>query len=138
MSELVESDAVHGYLHRPDGDAVAALAFTHGAGGNVESRLLVALADELSKRGVAVLRYEKRTRLHAAKMDLANATVEDETIADVPVQVADDDVASVEFREESFDKVEGSLNKTGEEQIGKVDVPRWEAETLASRHNMGI
>ncbi|NLG55822.1 MAG: alpha/beta hydrolase [Rhodococcus sp.] len=57
MSELVESDAVHGYLHRPDGDAVAALAFTHGAGGNVESRLLVALADELSTRGVAVLRY---------------------------------------------------------------------------------
>ncbi|NLG62332.1 MAG: alpha/beta hydrolase [Candidatus Cloacimonetes bacterium] len=71
------------------GGPVPVVVLVHGSGpndhdGTVGSRKpLKDLAWGLASRGVAVLRYEKRTRLHAAKMDLANATVEDETIADV-------------------------------------------------------
>ena len=45
---------MRGFLHPADGDS--ALVLTHGAGGNVDSRLLVALAEALAKTGVSVLR----------------------------------------------------------------------------------
>jgi uncharacterized protein len=49
---------VTGYLHRPEGRAIAGLVLTHGAGANCESPLLIKLADALSARYVAVLRYD--------------------------------------------------------------------------------
>ena len=45
---------MRGFLHPADGDS--ALVLTHGAGGNVDSRLLIALAEALAKTGVSVLR----------------------------------------------------------------------------------
>jgi len=82
----------------------------------------------------------KKIQRRLMQIDTSGEIRDPEKVVDLKTykRCSNDDVASVEFREESFDKVEGSLNKTGEEQIGKVDVPRWEAETLASRHNMGI
>ena len=49
-----EGPAVRGFLHDADGDS--ALVLTHGAGGNADSRLLVALAAALAESGVSVLR----------------------------------------------------------------------------------
>ena len=49
-----EGPAVRGFLHAADGDS--ALVLTHGAGGNADSRLLVALAEAFAESGVSVLR----------------------------------------------------------------------------------
>ena len=49
-----EGPAVRGFLHAADGDT--ALVLTHGAGGNADSRLLVALAAAFAESGVSVLR----------------------------------------------------------------------------------
>lgn len=46
------------------------------------------LAWGLATRGVGVLRYEKRTRVHAAQMDLKAVTVEHETVADALLALA--------------------------------------------------
>jgi uncharacterized protein len=54
----VSEGDVTGYLHRPEGKAVAGLVLTHGAGANCGSPLLTKLADALSARDVAVLRYD--------------------------------------------------------------------------------
>jgi predicted alpha/beta-hydrolase family hydrolase len=51
-------EVVRGYLHEATGDPVAALVLTHGAGGNANGAVLVALAGELAAHGVAVLRYD--------------------------------------------------------------------------------
>ncbi|MFC4603385.1 alpha/beta family hydrolase [Rhodococcus kronopolitis] len=58
MSELFERDGVHGHLHRPDGEPVAALLLAHGAGGNCEAPLLRRAGDEFADRGLLVLRYD--------------------------------------------------------------------------------
>ena len=49
---------VRGFLHRPDGNAIAALVLTHGAGSNCGAPLLVAVADAFASGGVAVLRCD--------------------------------------------------------------------------------
>lgn len=49
-----QGPAVSGFFHAADGDS--ALVLTHGAGGNADSRLLVALAEALAESGVSVLR----------------------------------------------------------------------------------
>lgn len=56
--EAGEGVAVRGTLHAPAGDAFDGLVLTHGAGSSSESPLLVALADTLAIRGVAVLRCD--------------------------------------------------------------------------------
>ncbi|HEU5208876.1 MAG TPA: alpha/beta fold hydrolase, partial [Longimicrobiales bacterium] len=67
---------------------VPVVVLVHGSGPNDRDgtvgvkKPLRDLAWGLASRGVAVLRYEKRTRVHAARMDLANPTIEEETIAD--------------------------------------------------------
>src|SRR5262245_649195 len=53
-----DGPAVRGTLHAPTGTAVAGLVLTHGAGSSSDSPLLVALADALATRGVAVLRCD--------------------------------------------------------------------------------
>ncbi|HJT69837.1 MAG TPA: alpha/beta family hydrolase [Terriglobales bacterium] len=50
--------AVRGYLHRPDSPSGDALALTHGAGGNAQSGLLVAIAEAFAAAGIAVLRCD--------------------------------------------------------------------------------
>ena len=60
-----EEPAVRGFLHAAAGDS--ALVLTHGAGGNADSRLLVALAETLAENGVSALRCnmpfrQKRTK----------------------------------------------------------------------------
>lgn len=50
--------AVRGFLHRPAKAIGDALALTHGAGGNCNGPLLVALAEAFAAAGVTVLRYD--------------------------------------------------------------------------------
>lgn len=53
----IDTDGVQGYLHRPAGDPVGALALTHGAGGDCDAKLLQAMAAGFAARGLLVLRY---------------------------------------------------------------------------------
>jgi uncharacterized protein len=50
--------AVRGMLHAPAGPAEAGLVLTHGAGSSCDNPLLVALAEALAARGLAVLRCD--------------------------------------------------------------------------------
>jgi predicted alpha/beta-hydrolase family hydrolase len=50
--------AVHGFLHRPPQSPRDALVLTHGAGGNAQSALLIALAEAFAGAGFAVLRCD--------------------------------------------------------------------------------
>jgi predicted alpha/beta-hydrolase family hydrolase len=54
----LEAPGVRGWVHRPQGNPVAAVALTHGAGSNCEAPLTVALARALAGAGYAVLRYD--------------------------------------------------------------------------------
>src|SRR3954468_14944274 len=53
-----ETPAVRGFLHRPAGPTGDALVLTHGAGGNCNAPLLVALAEEFAEAGWTVLRCD--------------------------------------------------------------------------------
>jgi predicted alpha/beta-hydrolase family hydrolase len=50
--------AVRGFLHRPAKPCGDALVLTHGAGGNANAPLLVALADAFAETGLTVLRCD--------------------------------------------------------------------------------
>lgn len=54
----IEQQGVRGWLHLPDGASTAALGLTHGAGGNCDAALLVAVAEAFAASGWAVLRYD--------------------------------------------------------------------------------
>jgi predicted alpha/beta-hydrolase family hydrolase len=49
---------VRGFLHRPDSPSGDSLILTHGAGGNAQMALLVALAEAFAGAGFAVLRCD--------------------------------------------------------------------------------
>ena len=49
--------SVRGALHQPDGEAAGGVVITHGAGGNFEMPLLVAVAEAFETAGFVVLRY---------------------------------------------------------------------------------
>src|SRR5579872_4379495 len=49
---------VRGFLHKPERAAVGSLVLTHGAGGNANMALLVALAEAFAGAGFAVLRCD--------------------------------------------------------------------------------
>ncbi|GGC69991.1 alpha/beta fold hydrolase [Hoyosella rhizosphaerae] len=72
-------------------DAVAALALTHGAGGNRDSALLVALAEGLARRRVSVLRYNLPFRVlrNQGPPNRAHAQHDREGIADAVTHLAD-------------------------------------------------
>src|SRR4051812_5995715 len=53
-----EKPGISGVLHRPDGASEAGLVLTHGAGGNRDAPLLVAVAEAFSAAGVSVLRCD--------------------------------------------------------------------------------
>jgi uncharacterized protein len=50
--------AVAGEAHRPDGTPRGVVALTHGAGGNRDSPMLVAVCDEWARRGWLAVRYD--------------------------------------------------------------------------------
>jgi predicted alpha/beta-hydrolase family hydrolase len=54
----IEKSRVRGFLHAAQGSKAAGLVLTHGAGGNCNAPLLVALAGAFSKAGVSVLRCD--------------------------------------------------------------------------------
>jgi predicted alpha/beta-hydrolase family hydrolase len=55
---------VNGFLHRPDSPSGDGLVLTHGAGGNAQSGLLVALAEAFAGAGFTVLRCDLLFRQH--------------------------------------------------------------------------
>jgi uncharacterized protein len=52
------------------------------------TKVFLDLAEGLSSRGIAVLRYEKRTRQYATKMSSTSYTIDDETVHDAVEAVA--------------------------------------------------
>ncbi|MDA0205107.1 MAG: alpha/beta fold hydrolase [Acidobacteria bacterium] len=56
--DFSEPPAVRGWLHQPANRAKAGIVLTHGAGGNCESPLLIALCDVFAENGVAALRCD--------------------------------------------------------------------------------
>ena len=54
--EAFEAENVHGYLHKAIGGVDDGMVLTHGAGGNCESPLLVAISEAFQNAGVTVLR----------------------------------------------------------------------------------
>jgi hypothetical protein len=54
----------------------------------IGSKVFRDLAEGLSSRGIAVLRYEKRTRQYAAKISSTSYTIDDETVHDAAEAVA--------------------------------------------------
>ena len=54
--EAFEAENVHGYLHKAIGRVGDGMVLTHGAGGNCESPLLVAISEAFQNNGVTVLR----------------------------------------------------------------------------------
>ena len=78
-----------GSLSRPVGAASApAVVLVHGSGPNDRDETVAAnkpfkdLAGGLASKGIAVLRYDKRTKVHTERIP-ENATVKEETIDDV-------------------------------------------------------
>jgi uncharacterized protein len=81
--------ALPGTLSMPPGDGLPAIALVHGSGPADRDETMGPnkpfrdLAWGLADRGIAVVRYEKRTRQYGQKMSLnKNLTVQDETIDD--------------------------------------------------------
>jgi len=84
-----EGGEVAGEWHGPAGQAGAALVLAHGAGHGMNTRLLIDIGDELSARGVAVLRFnfpyaeavrrapDPQPRLEACYRAVADAVAEE-------------------------------------------------------------
>jgi predicted alpha/beta-hydrolase family hydrolase len=53
-----DQDGVRGFLHRTDSPSGDGLVLTHGAGGNCDAPLLVAMAETFCAAGLAVLRCD--------------------------------------------------------------------------------
>ena len=58
------AEGVRGFLHRPPSAPSVGLVLTHGAGGNSNSKLLVAVAEAFSNAGLCVLRCDLPFRQH--------------------------------------------------------------------------
>src|SRR3954463_687304 len=58
FSNSDDTPAVRGFLHRPSTASGDGLVLTHGAGGNCNAPLLVALAEKFADSGWAVLRCD--------------------------------------------------------------------------------
>lgn len=69
-----ERQDVRGYLHRPDREGGRGIVLTHGAGGNCDGPLLVALADALCAAGMTVLRCDLPFRQRRPKGPPSPAT----------------------------------------------------------------
>lgn len=56
--KIAEPDKIADMLHLPKDPTGEALALTHGAGGNCNSALLIAVAEGFAQAGIAVLRFD--------------------------------------------------------------------------------
>ncbi len=57
MSEFIQQDGIHGFLHPPLAEAnKTGVVLTHSAGADCSAPLLVAIAEQLAQRGFHVLR----------------------------------------------------------------------------------
>lgn len=71
-----------------------AVILVHGSGPNDRDETIGAnkpfreIAEGLAAQGIAVLRYDKRTRVHGAKMDAKSITVDDEVLQDANAAIA--------------------------------------------------
>src|SRR5689334_14802929 len=54
---MADLDDIAGIVHRPQGRPIGAVALTHGAGGNRDSPMLVAVCEEWARRGWLAVRY---------------------------------------------------------------------------------
>jgi uncharacterized protein len=88
---VIVGDSVRllGILTLPEGRGpFAAVVLLHGAGPHdkdatfLRNKIFRDIAQGLATRGVAVLRYDKRTRVYDKTMDLTTLTVEEETLDD--------------------------------------------------------
>lgn len=87
--------ALPGTLSIPVGEGpFRAVVLVHGSGPQDRDETIPPnkpfrdLAWGLASQGIAVLRYDKRTKVHGAKMDVASVTVKEETIDDALAAVA--------------------------------------------------
>src|SRR5437868_11582471 len=74
LDQAPNQPTVRGFLHRADDHADAGLVFTHSAGGNCNSPLLVGLAEVLCKAGLTVLRCDlpfRQSRPHGPPLGSA-------------------------------------------------------------------
>ena len=55
-AEAFEAENVQGYLHKAAGGVTDGMVLTHGAGGNCETPLLIAISEAFQNAGVTVLR----------------------------------------------------------------------------------
>jgi hypothetical protein len=55
-TEAFEAENVQGYLHKAAGGVTEGMVLTHGAGGNCETPLLIAISEAFQNTGVTVLR----------------------------------------------------------------------------------
>ncbi len=58
FEDTAESPAVKGYLHEPASPSGIGLVLTHGAGGNCNTPMLVAVAEKFAEAGITVLRCD--------------------------------------------------------------------------------
>lgn len=85
----VEKFELPGTLTLPAGDGrFPAVVLVHGSGPHDQDETLLGnkpfkdIAWGLASRGIAVLRYEKRTKKYGAQMDAARVTIDEETVDD--------------------------------------------------------
>jgi predicted alpha/beta-hydrolase family hydrolase len=67
FQDLTSDPAIHGWLHVPAQPTGKAIALTHGAGANCQSKFLVEMSNALAASGFTVLRFDlpfRRERPH--------------------------------------------------------------------------
>lgn len=76
FSDLSAEPAVRGFLHEPSQPTGDALALTHGAGANCQSKLLIAVAESFVDSGCLVLRCDlpfRQSRPHGPPFPVLSA-----------------------------------------------------------------
>lgn len=74
----MDPDAIAGVAHAPSGDPAGTVLLTHGAGGNRDSAMLIALCDEWARRGWLAVRYNLPYRRRRPKGPPSNSAASDQ------------------------------------------------------------
>jgi uncharacterized protein len=69
---------IAGIAHQPDGDARGVVLLTHGAGGNRDAPMLVAVCDEWARHGFLAIRYDLPYRRRRPKGPPSNSAKADQ------------------------------------------------------------
>jgi uncharacterized protein len=62
----IDTGTVHGFMHEPSGPSGAGILLTHGAGGNCNAKLLVAVASGFAQAGFVAIRCDLAFRRRRA------------------------------------------------------------------------